>query len=539
MSFQIETAHRPVVMGTRGAVTCGHPLGAVAGVQVLERGGSAVDAIVAMAAAVGVVEPNMSGVGGDGFTLIYDAALRKVFTINGTGPAPSGATSATYSNGIPARGPLSASVPGAVGGWALMHQRWGKLEFADVLEPAVRLANDGFPVGHNLAIYLVDSSVHFDAYDASRAVFVPHGRSPATGDVLRQFRLGETLREIGSTYGESLYRGSLASRLAAAVRADGGLIDEESLASYQAEIDEPLHVPYRGLEVFEPAPNSSGHVLLQELLMTGLLELREWNPGSAELIHHMVEIKKLAFEDRERYTGDPRRGFSLPAALLTSDYARSRLAEIDPMRSRSQNVSDVAGDGNTTYLAAVDRDGNMASMTTSINGSFGSAYVAGDTGILLNNRMTYWHLDEDHPNVLEPGKRVRHTVSPAILLNGDSPAMAIGTPGADGQVQTIYQVLVNMLDYGMNPQEAVEAPRWRSFVDGQDANWPHRSANHLMVEGRFKNVAIEGLQRRGHQVVRAPGWGSIGSVQAIQVDHERGVFAVGSDPRRDAYGLAI
>src|SRR5690606_8377573 len=167
------------------------------------------------------------------------------------------------------------------------------------------------------------------------------------------------------------------------------------------------------------------------------------------------------------------------------------------------------------------------------------AYVAGDTGILMNNRMTYWHLDEGHPNTLEPGKRTRHTVSPAILLNGDQPAMAIGTPGADGQVQTIYQVLVNMLDYGMNPQEAVEYPRWRSFVDGQDANWPHSSANHLQMESRFKNLTIEGLQRRGHSVVRLTGWGSIGSVQVIQIGRDRGVFSVGSDPRRDAYGLAI
>jgi gamma-glutamyltranspeptidase len=153
--------------------------------------------------------------------------------------------------------------------------------------------------------------------------------------------------------------------------------------------------------------------------------------------------------------------------------------------------------------------------------------------------MTYWHLEEDHPNSLEPGKRVRHTVSPAILLNGDAPAMAIGTPGADGQVQTIYQVLVNMLDYGMNPQEAVEAPRWRSFVDGQDANWPHACPNQLQVESRFRSTAIEGLQRRGHLVMRSPGWGSIGSVQVIQIDADRGVFSVGSDPRRDAYGLAI
>jgi gamma-glutamyltranspeptidase / glutathione hydrolase len=539
LAFQIETAHRPVVMGTKGAVTCGHPLGAIAGIRMLERGGSAVDAIVSMAAAVGVVEPHMSGAGGDGFTLVYDASVRKVFTVNGTGPAPNLATREAYAEGIPARGPRSASIPGAVGGWAAMHRRWGKLEFPEVLSSAVSYAAEGFPVSHNLAIYLGESADEFRAFKSSGDIFVPFGRSPSTGDVLRQFHLGDALHEIGETYGESLYRGDLAKRLVRSVQADGGLIDEESLAGYNAEIQEPLQAPYRSLNVFEPGPNSSGHVLLQELLMTGLLNLGEWGAGSAETIHHMVEIKKLAFEDRERYTGDPAWTGSLPSELLSRDYALSRLTEIDPMKARVQDIPDETSGGDTTYLAAVDRDGNIASMTTSINMAFGSAYVAGDTGILMNNRMTYWHLEEDHPNSLEPGKRVRHTVSPAILLDGDAPAMAIGTPGADGQVQTIYQVLVNMLDYGMNPQEAVEAPRWRSFVDGQDANWPHACPNQLQVESRFRSTAIEGLQRRGHLVMRSPGWGSIGSVQVIQIDADRGVFSVGSDPRRDAYGLAI
>jgi gamma-glutamyltranspeptidase len=539
LAFQIESAHRPVVMGTRGAVTCGHPLGSIAGIRMLERGGSAVDAIVSMAAAVGVVEPHMSGVGGDGFTLVYDAASRQVFTINGTGPAPGKATRDAYQDGIPARGPRSVSVPGAVGGWARMHQRWGKLEFSEVLSSAVSYATDGFPVSHNLAIYLDESADTFRAYKSSSDVFVPFGRSPVIGDVLRQFQLGRALQEIGESYGESLYRGELGRRLAQAIQDDGGLVDEESLAGYNAEIQVPLHAPYRDLTVFEPGPNSSGHVLLQELLMTGLLDLGEWGSGSAETVHHMVEIKKLAFEDRERYTGDPGWVGNLPPEMLGREYALSRLNEIDPMKAGVQTAPDVAGSGDTTYLAAVDRDGNIASMTTSINMAFGSAYVAGDTGILMNNRMTYWHLEEGHPNSLEPGKRVRHTVSPAILLNGDAPAMAIGTPGADGQVQTIYQVLVNILDYGMNPQEAVEAPRWRSYVDGQDANWPHRCPNYLQVESRFRNTTIEGLQRRGHLVMRSPGWGAIGSVQVIQIDSGRGVYSVGSDPRRDAYGLAI
>jgi gamma-glutamyltranspeptidase/glutathione hydrolase len=280
-------------------------------------------------------------------------------------------------------------------------------------------------------------------------------------------------------------------------------------------------------------------VLLQELAMTGLLDLRGWQSPSVELAHHMVEIKKLAFEDRERYAADPRVFAPLPPELLSEAYARRRFALVDAGRARAQVTADMAADGDTTYLAAMDGDGNVASMTTSINGAFGSGYVAGDTGILLNNRMTYWHLDPEHPNALAPGKRVRHTVSPAIALEDGAPVMSIGTPGADGQVQTIYQVLVNIVDFGMNLQQAVEQPRWRSFVDGQDANWPHRSANELRVEGRMPAAVIEGLQAHGHTVVRDLPWsGGVGSVQVIGRDPRTGVLSVGSDPRRDAYGMA-
>lgn len=535
---RIKTSFRPTVMGVNGAVTSGHPLASVAGLEILQAGGTAADAIVAMAAAVGVVEPNMSGVGGDGFTLYYEAATKSVTTVNGTGPAPNRATIEAYADGIPRRGPRSVSVPGAVAGWMAVHQRWGKLELERVMQSGIRLAEEGFPVSHNLATDLANASSDLGAFDQCRAIFLANGAPPAAGSVLRQQALGRTLREIALTGGESLYRGALAERLTAAIREAGGLIDADSMAAFDPEVTTPLTVAYRGLQAFEPGPNSSGHVLLQELAMTQFLDLRSWRSPSAQLIHHLVEVKKLAFEDRERFCADPRYSGDLPDHLLSPEYARKRLRLVDP-ESASSALVPIQSEGDTTYLAAIDRDGNIASMTTSINMSFGSAFVAGDTGILMNNRMCYWHLDPAHPNALEPGKRVRHTVSPAVLLRGGEPAMAIGTPGADGQVQTIFQVLVNVLDYGMHPQQAVEAPRWRSFTDHQDANWPHRHANELHVEGRMPASVIEGLQARGHVVVRDEPWATgFGSVQLIQVD-PKGVLAVGSDPRRDAYGLAF
>lgn len=525
-------------MGTSGAVTCGHPLGSVAGTSILQRGGNAVDAIVAMAAAVGVVEPNMSGVGGDGFTLVYLRDEGKVYTVNGSGPAPKRATLDAYRDGIPDRGPRSVSVPGAVAGWALMHGKWGALTFEDALQPAIALAEDGFPVSHNLAMDLAQAAAVFSQFDYSTRIFLPGGNSTAAGHLLRQPDLAASLREIAASGGEALYRGQLGQRLAESVQRDGGLLDEESLADFQAEIQEPLSTSYRGFDVYEPGLNSTGHVLLQELAMSDHLTLTDWANPSGDLIHRMVEIKKLAFDDREKHAADPRFIGEFPRELMSADYAAGRLKLVDGERARAQVAMDQAAGGDTTYLAAVDRDGNIASMTTSINNSFGSGYVAGDTGILLNNRMTYWYLEPDHPNVLEPGKRTRHTVSPAILLRDGAPAMAIGTPGSDGQVQTIFQVLVNMIDFGMNPQDAVERPRWRSFVDGQEANWPHTHANELHVEGRMPAEVVEALQAKGHAVVRLEPWAmGVGSVQTIRIN-EAGAYEVGSDPRRDAYGLA-
>lgn len=535
---RIEESFRPTVMGLNGAVTSGHPLSSAAGLGILMDGGSAVDAIVAMAAAVGVVEPNMSGVGGDGFTLVYDRSSGVVTTVNGTGPAPKNATIEQYSDGIPSRGPRSTSVPGAVGGWFELLRRWGRLDSAQVFEPAIRLADDGFPASHNLAADVISSADALGQWETSAQVFLPRGKCVPPGQLVHQPDLARTLREIVETEGESLYRGAIAERLAAAVQQDGGILDVDSLADYQPEVAEPLRAGYRGRDVYEPGPNCSGHVLLQELMMTDQLDLSGWSDPSIDLIHHMVEIKKLAFDDREQYCADPRFGGALPDFLLSKEYACERLELLDRNKA-AHRPSTEQKHGHTTYLAAIDRDGNIASMTTSINGSFGSGFIAGDTGILMNNRMTYWYLDPQHTNALEPGKRTRHTVSPAILLHGGQPAIAIGTPGSDGQVQTIYQVLVHMLDFGMHPQQAVEQPRWRSFVDWQDSNWPHRHADELIIEGRMSASVIEGLQARGHHVVRSEPWATgVGSVQVIEL-LESGVLAVGSDPRRDAYGLAF
>ncbi len=532
-----EQAGRPVVMGRRGAVSAGHPLASLAGLEILQRGGNAVDAAVAVAAALNVVEPHMSGLGGDLFALVYEGKTGRVHAVNGSGPAPQAATIERFASGIPERGPLSASVPGAFSAWVTLLQQWGRLDLDVTLEPAIRLASEGFPVSHNLAAYLEAYRPLLSTHQPTAAIFLPHGQAPTPGQVLVQPELARTFDLLARGGHEAFYQGPVGREIARACTAAGGLLDEASLSGFHAEVAEPLSVSYRGYQVFVPPPNSSAHVLLQELLMLSTFDLASYRPLSPELIHLMVEIKKLAFEDREAYNGDPRFTGSLPDFLLSLEYARERVTLIDPRQARSARALASQQEGNTTYFAVADRDGNVVSVTASINMAFGSCFVAGSTGILLNNRMTYWHLDPGHPNALAPGKRVRHTVSPALVLRDDS-VLAIGTPGSDGQVQTIFQVLVHLIDYGFPLQPAVELPRWRSFTRGHESNWPHGHRDELQVEARMPNQTIEGLQARRHAVVRLGKWGPIGSCQAIQFRRAEGVFQAAADPRSDAYAIA-
>jgi gamma-glutamyltranspeptidase len=530
-----------VVTGVNGVVTSGHPLASQAGLRILQQGGNAFDAAVAVAAALNVVEPFGSGAGGDAFILVYDSSSHRVQTINATGPAPNQATPDRFARGMPDRGPLSISVPGAVSGWITLVERWGRLSLADVLEPAISLAENGFPVTYNNASSLAEHREVLARYPSTASVFAPEGRQFQPFDLLVQPDLANTFRRIASGGHDEFYRGDLAREICAAVQAEGGLLDQESMAAYRADVVDPISVDYRGYSVYTPAPNSTGHVLLQELLMFQEFDPAIFDPGTPELAHFMIEMKKLAFADRERYNGDPLHVGSLPEFLLGREYARERAALIDPARARPVEIaSPTGGSDDTTYFAVVDRDGNAVSITTSINAAYGSGFIPPGTGILMNNRMRYWHLEPGHPNQLQPGKRVRHTVSPVIVTRDGAPALVIGTPGADGQVQTIFQVMVNVLDFGVNPQLAVELPRWRSFSPGHESNYPHGDGEGVQVDHRFPESFVAGLRDRGHDVLPTGNLFAFGSCQLITVERRGGVFALGgaADPRRDGYAVA-
>ena len=582
-------SNRPVVMGRNGMVAAGHPLAAQAGMAALQRGGNAVDAAIATAAALNVVEPNMSGVGGDGFIMIYNRQAGTIEVCNGTGAAPYATDVDWYRKyGIPTKGILSVSVPGLVDAWMAAHAKYGALSRGEVFDAAIDLSENGFPVTHVLSGVIAGDRLLCEFPD-SQAMFAPGGAPMRPGQVIRQQGLANTFKTIVDGGRDAFYEGETARSLVRFSEAHGGILSLKDLADCRSRWEAPISTTYHGHTVYEAPPNSSGHVLLQELNLVEQFDLKSLGCNTPESIHLMVEAKKLTFADREAYMADPD-WVDVPVdGMLSKQYAAERAKFIDPQRAaaevshgdpwsyqpanygRRPKAAATAGvmqEEDTTCFVVVDRWGNAVCQLQSIQSSLGSSIVAGDTGILLNNRMTYWHLDPDHPDCLQPGKRVRHTMNPIMVFrnagesfhaiqnggsrNGESGhgslALVCGTPGADTQVQTNMQVITHVLDFGMTVAEAVEAPRWRNTHSPTESNIPHECENLLYVESRFPSETLDGLRRRGHTLEVMHGWGASGSEMMIQVDEgtsvdeEAGasgsiVLQGAADPRRDGYAV--
>jgi gamma-glutamyltranspeptidase len=533
--------YRPLIIGKRGAVAANHPLAAQAGLLALRAGGNAADAAVATALALAIVEPMMSGLGGDGFYHVFDQASGRAIVFNGTGPAPKAATPERYAAGIPRTGPLSVSVPGMLGGLGAMHREYGRLPWAELCAEAIRLAREGFGATPHYRHFAGEYIATLRPDRRSAAVFLADGEAPPVGRPIVQPDLARALEEIASEGPECLYRGVLARRLAAGCTEAGALVAEADLAEFHAEIQQPIAIDYRGLTVLEAPPNSTGFVLLEELKIVENFDLKRLGLGSADLVHVLVEAKKLAFADRERWGADPRTlqevyGGAPLADLLSAGYTARLAARIDIKQAAPSHViPDAAGD--TTYFCAADAEGNAVSGVQSINSGWGSGVTAGDTGILLNNRMAYWHLDPAHPNHLRPGRRVRHTMNPPLVLKDGKLWAVFGTPGADNQVQINLQILTAMVDFGLDPQQAAELPRWTSNVPGQYANYPHDGPDVLTMERRFPEEVRRDLARRGHPVNPVgdlEGPCSVGIIRRLP----DGTLLAGSDPRRDGWALA-
>ena len=568
------SAHRPVIMGRNGMVCAGHPLAAQAGISVLQKGGNAFDAAIATAAALNVVEPLMSGIGGDGFIMSYRAQDDRVRVSNGTGAAPYAATLERYSDGIPMKGIMSVSVPGILNAWLDVHSEYGSLPLADVFAPAIALADDGFPVTHYLASAIAEDSLLCE-FPTSRAIFTRDGSGEPlrAGDILRQANLARTLATIAAQGRDVFYRGEIGEAIVRFSEEQGGLLTIADLNDCSSRWQDPISTEYGDYTVYEAPPNSSGHILLQELNVIRQHDMASLGFGSAASIHLMVEAKKMAFADREAYVADPDYIDVPVAGMLSAEYALERAATIDPNRA-SSNVGagdpwkhqpagqrrSPAGVGarrrgprseqeDTTCFVVADREGNAVCQLQSIQSGWGSSLVAGDTGILLNNRMTYWHLDPDHVDCLQPGKRVRHTMNPVMVFrnpassNGSGESgrrltYVLGTPGADCQVQSNMQVITNLIDHGMTVQEAVEAPRWKHVGDGTESTVPHTAVDRLLIENRFDQAELRQLRAMGHPVHELEAWdGVTGREMALYIDHETGALHGAADPRYDGYAV--
>ncbi len=535
---------RSEVAARKGIVAAGHPLASAAGLRVLMGGGNAIDAGVATAGVLGVVQPMMSGLGGDTFLVLWHAADRRVYALNGSGIAPYAASREWFlAHGhptMPLRGMLSPSVPGAVDAMATGLQRWGskRFSFGDLLQAAIDYAEQGFPVAPKVAQWIAGDAPILSEYPSSAKIYLPKGRPPKTGEVLTNPDLARSLRTIVAEGPAVFYRGSLARRIVAYCRDHGGLFTEREFAEHQSTVGDPLQTTYRGVTVYTTPPPSQGLILLELLNILEAFSAEQLRWGTPEAIHVMVEAKKLAFADRLAHIGDPR-FIDVPLAeLLSKDYAARRRQAIEPRRAQSAVPAGALLEavGDTTSFCVADAAGNLVSYITSLSTRSGCGEVVEGTGILLNNRAGRgFTLDEGHPNCLEPGKRTMHTLMPFLALRNGGPLIAWGTPGGDGQSQWDLQVFTNVVDGGFNVQRAIEMARWFSFPGTDPATIA--TPLELRLEDGFPEATVAALTERGH-VIRPMGeMESGGGAQAIIVDD--GVYRGGSDPRVDGCAIGI
>ncbi len=532
-------ATRSVVLARSGLIATSQPLASAAGLRVLQQGGNAIDAAVTAAAVLGVVEPTMTGIGGDLFAIVYDAKTNKVYGLNASGRSARAATVEEFQrrhlDAVPYRGELSVSVPGVVDGWNELLTRYGTLTLERALQPAIGYARDGYAVSEIIANQWKDAEPVLSRDRAATATFLPGGHAPAPGDVFRNPRLAATLEQIARGGRDAFYRGPVAAAIAEDMRRRNGLLTEADFAAHHSDWVEPISTMYRGYRILEMPPNTQGVVALEMLNILENFDLKSMGHNSAAYLHLLVEAKKVAFADRDTWLADP--GSVPPAALqrmLSKEYAAERAKAIDPERAATAYAPLTLGStplpeshpsarGDTVYLTAADKDGNVVSLIQSIFENFGSGIVAGDTGIVLHNRGSLFSMKAGHPNLLAPGKRPFHTLVPAMVFREGRPWLSFGVMGGDMQPQGHVQVLLNLVDFGMNVQEAGEAPRFRHSADG------------LALESAITPEARFGLARRGHKIIYSIG--VFGGFQGILFDRARGVMMGGSDPRKD--GMAI
>ncbi len=526
-------SHRPVALGREGMVSSCHPWATLAGIDVLRAGGTAADAVIATNGVLAVTQPAMCGVGGDIFVLYYEAATRTVHFLNGAGRAGSRAgldeLARRGMTRLPVIGPETVSVPGCVRGWFMLHERFGTRPIGELLAPAIRCAERGYPMTSLQSQYMAEFAPGNPDPEWQR-IFAPGGRVPAPGATFVQDDLARTLKALVSAGPDLFYRGGVGRAIAARM-AERGFLTEEDLAAHAGEWGAPIGTTYRGLTVYETPPPTQG---LAALIALNLLEgwpLARRKVHSVEHLHLLLEVVKLAYADRDRWIGDPEHARVPLDALLSKPYAATRRRAFDPRKAQAYAAGDP--DGDTTGFVVADAHGNVASVIQSLFNPFGSGVVAPGTGVLLQNRGRHFTYAPDHPAVFAPRKRPFHTLMASMVMRDDAPHIAFATMGGNGQAMFHVQVLTNMIDYGMDPQEAIERPR---FLIGEFL--PNDPADAIYLEGRVPARVFTGLARKGHHVKAAPAlFGKVGHAHAIQF--RDGLMVGGADPRGDGMALGL
>lgn len=532
---------RGVPVARRGMVATANPLASASGLQILREGGNAADAILASASVLGVTLGSTNSLGGDMFCLYYDAETRAITGFNGNGPAGSRATlEAMKARGLrymPARGPLTVTVPGVVDAYCELNRRFGTMPVGRLFADAIHYAEQGHPVSQQLSGDIGRLAAELKDEAEWNRVYMPGGRAPRPGDILVQPDYAWTLRQVAEGGRDAFYEGEVAKRILAALDAREGLLTADDFKGFRTEVYSPIASTYRGLTVHETRPPSQGFIVLEMLNLLEGDDLSAMGWGSAAAIHRMVEAKKLAFADRWEFMGDPRYVNAPTDELISKPYAASRRRLIDPEHATAQAPAGAVQEfaANTTYLCAVDGQGNAASFIHTIYSQFGSGVVAAGTGLPLTNRGRAFVLDETHPNRIEPGKRTMHTLNAYILTQGDELVLLGGTRGDDRQPQWNVQTITNVLDFGLNVQQAVESPRWVSMPGTVPSEIG--SPYVLQLEEGFPVETVAELERMGHRIELHRQYGLGGSVQLIRRDPATGSLFGGSDPRAD--GLAV
>ncbi len=526
-------------IASQGMVASSQPLAVEVGIEILKSGGNAIDAAVAVNAMLGLVEPMSCGIGGDLFAIVWDAPRKKLHGLNASGHSPYRANREYFHKkgleSIPSRSPLSWSVPGCVDGWETLLQQFGTMTLSDVLTPAIHYAENGFEVTPVIAGYW-EGAKRFQDEDALQT-YVPNGHTPKAGEVWKNPRLANSYRLIAEEGRDAYYLGEIAEKIVAVSKAKGGLFTRYDFEDHNSTWVEPVSATYRGYDVWELPPNGQGIAVLQMLNILEGFDLQKWGHNSAEYLHAFIEAKKLAFEDRATYYADPAFAELPVSELISKPYGDKQRARIDPKRA-AQEIA--PGDprwahSDTVYLTVVDKHRNAVSFIQSIYAGFGSAIAAGDLGFNLQNRGCSFALDENHRNRLEPHKRPFHTIIPAMVTKDSLPWLSFGVMGGDMQPQGHTQVLCNLIDFGMNEQQAGLVPRCRHNGSSTPTGNTMTDGGQVYLEEGISASARRGLELRGHKLAGSDT--SYGGYQAIRIDWEHGLLFGGSEPRKDGYAL--